>query len=196
MVDFKRSLANIQRDIKKPVEQHGIVLPSLGVATGIFGGDFLSEMTARTLGYLKYKKAAVKSGVKVALGTLLFGAGVGFPGLSFILYPAAIGTWGTIPFDWIEAKWAGGVTGFSERAAVALRTWSMGVEKVQKEIDRIEGLQHNVIIETGGEVHLPFENTHTPSAIELQRRRAKLAKDGGSPEALARPPLGMRLTKS
>ncbi len=196
MVDFKRSLAGIQRDIKKPVEDHGIVLPSVGIATGIFAGTFLSEMTARTLGYLKYKKAAVKSGVKVALGTLFFGAGVGFPSASFILYPAAIGTWGMIPFDWIEAKWSGGVTGFAEKAAVTIRTWSMGVEKVQKEIAAIEGLNPNVIIETGGEFHVPFENTHTKSELEL--RGAPLQPDHATPpEALrAESPLGMRLTKS
>lgn len=196
MVDFKRSLTGIQRGIKKPVEDHGIVLPSVGIFSGIFAGGFLSEMTARTLGYLKYKKAAVKSGVKVALGTLFFGAGVGFPGASFILYPAAIGTWGTIPLDWIEAKWSGGVESFAERAAVAIRTWSMGVEKVQAEIDRIEGLKTNVIIETGDEFHTPYENTHTKAEIELLQ--AKLRKDHATPpEALrAEPPLGMRLTKS
>jgi len=193
MINFKRSLAGIQRDIKKPIERHGVVLPSLGIASGLIAGGFVSETTARALGYIGYKKAAVKTGVKVVLGSLLFGTGVGIPATSPITYPAAIATFGLIPLDWIAAKWSGGVEGLAEKTAVVIRTWSMGVEKVQDEIAQLEKLTppHNTILETRGEVHIPFENTHTKAEIELMRLRALGRTDGLSKDH-AIPPAAMR----
>ena len=101
-----------------------------------------------------------------------------------------------IPLDWIDAKWSGGLTGLSERAAVVIRIWSMGVEKVQEEMAQLNKLRPNVIIETGGEVHLPFENSHTRAQSELMG--APLSKNHAIPPAAmsAEPPLNQQLSKS
>jgi len=195
-MDLKRSLDGVKITIQKPIEDHGIITPAIGVTTGLISGGFLSETMARALGYIGYKKAAVKTGVKVALGGLMIGTGLGFPVTNPILYPAAIANFGMIPLDWIDAKWSGGITGLSERAAVVIRTWSMGVEKVQEEMNQLSKLSPNVIIETGGEVHLPYENSHTPAKSELVG--APLSKNHATPPAAmsAERPLDMRLTKS
>jgi len=176
----------------KPTEAQGLVLPSIGVFSGLASSTFVSEMAARALGKVGYVKAMVKTGVKVALGTLFFGTGVGIPGSGVIMYPAAIAAFGSIPLDWIEARFPGGVYGLAERAAVVVRRWSMGVETVQTEIESLG----NTLIETGGEFHPPLENTHTKAAQEI--RAGPLMKDHATPpEAMtAEPPLGMRLVKA
>ena len=163
MVDFMRALDGVKIIIEKPIERGGLVTPALGVTTGLISGTLISETMARALGYIGYKKAAVKTATKVALGGLMLGAGLGFPVTNPILYPAAIANFGMIPLDWIDAKWSGGLTGLSERAAVVIRTWSMGVEKVQEEMAQLNKLRPNVMIETRGEFHSPYENSHTPA---------------------------------
>lgn len=192
MVNLSRTLSDIKSGVTKPIEQKGIVLPAAGVASGLIAGNFISETMARALGYIGTKKAVVKTGVKVALGGLLVGTAMGIPATSAVAYPAALGVFGLIPLDWIDAKFAGGITGLSERAAVVIRTWSIGVERVQNEIAQLEKLSANVIIETGGEVHFPFENTHTPAKTEILD--APLQMNGALPRS--EPPLGMRLSKN
>ncbi len=196
MVDIKRSLGDIKIVIEKPIERGGIVTPAIGVTTGLITGGLISETMARALGYIGYKKAAVKTATKAALGALMIGAGMGFPVTNPILYPAGIANFGMIPLDWIDAKWSGGITGLSERAAVVIRTWSMGVDRVQQEMAQLNKIQPNVIIETGGEVHLPFENSHTRAKSELAG--APLSKNHATPPAAmsAEPPLNQQLSKS
>lgn len=200
MVDFKRSLADVTRIIKKPIKEEGIVLPAIGVTTGLILGGFASETMARALGYIGNKKAAVKTAVKLALGGLVLGAGIGFPGTSFLLYPAAIAIFGLIPLDWIDARWSGGIEGIAEKTAVVIRTWSMGIEKVQDEIAQLEKLatSPNTILETRGEVHFPFENTHTKAEVELRKRFPELIKNSQTPpEAMrAESPLDIPLSRS
>ena len=196
MVDLMRSLGDIKIIIEKPIERGGLVTPALGVTTGLISGTLVSETMARALGYIGYKKAAVKTATKVALGGLMLGAGLGFPVTNPILYPAAIANFGMIPLDWIDAKWSGGLTGLSERAAVVIRTWSMGVEKVQEEMAQLNKLRPNVIIETSAETHLPFENSHTRAQVELIG--APLSKNHSIPPAAmsAEAPLDQQLSKS
>lgn len=196
MVDIMRSLGDVKIIIEKPIERGGVVTPALGVTAGLISGTLISETMARALGYIGTKKAAVKTATKVALGGLMLGAGLGFPVTNPILYPAAIANFGMIPLDWIDAKWSGGLTGLSERAAVVIRTWSLGVEKVQDEMNQINKLEPNVRIETGGELHLPFENSHTRAKSELAG--AALSKNHATPPAAmsAEAPLNQPLRKS
>ena len=90
MVDIKRALEGVKVTFEKPIDQGGIVTPALGVTTGLISGTLISETMARALGYIGYKKAAVKSATKVALGGLMIGAGMGFPAANPILYPPGI----------------------------------------------------------------------------------------------------------
>lgn len=205
MVNPKLMLQKVYSKMKKPVEEKGLFAPSLGIFLGLFTSGFLSEMTARAVGKVGYYKAGIKSLVKSIFGLLLLGAGTGFPGTNVVMYPAALACFGSIPFDWIDARWPGGVYGMAEKAAVVIRTWSYGMDEVQKEIAEIEALTPsapNTIIETRGEAHFPFENTHTKAELELMRLRALGRTDGLSkdhatpPEAMrAESPLDVTLTR-
>jgi len=184
------NLKETLRNIKKPIGEHGLVLPSLGITTGLIAGGFLSEMTAKTLGKVGYVKAGVKTAVKVALGSLFFGTGIGIPTTNVLMYPAALAILGTIPLDWIAAKWPGGVEGsLAERAAVVVRKWSMGTELVKTEIANVEGavvVSGKTVVESGKTVHV--ENSHTVGQSELVG--APLSKN--STLAPARPSMVLR----
>lgn len=131
------NLNKLKRDMTKGVREKGLIAPAFGVFTGLFGANFLSETAARATGKTGYVKAGIKSLMKVILAVLAFGTSMGMPGTAIVMYPATLGILSSIPFDWLEAKFPGGINGMAERAAVVVRTWSVGVEEVQQQIEQM-----------------------------------------------------------
>ena len=74
----------------------------------------------------------------------------------------------------------------AERTAVVVRTWSIGVEKVQEEIAN----NSELALTKNAEVHIPYENSHTVAESEIAT--APLSKN----HALTKAPPSMVLQKS
>jgi len=118
--------------IREPV--HG----ATGAFTGLALTEFAAEYTSRVAGQTSYKKAAVKSGVKLLIGGLFWGAASRFRAWSLFYKVAAFAGWGSIGLDWIAARWPGGITGLAERLAVTGRLWARGAQKVTAEMSALE----------------------------------------------------------
>ena len=110
-----------------------------GAGTGLFSGELASEFVVRTTGQTGYAKAAVKTVVKGAMGIVAFltgGAAVGNWGTFWKVF--AFTNWGSTILDWFFAFYPGGVYGVAERAAVTVRTWSMGTKRVAAELSTVQ----------------------------------------------------------
>jgi len=106
-----------------------------GAGTGLFAGELTSEFVVRTTGQTGYAKAAVKTVVKGLLGGIVFlWAGASTGNWSLFGKVFAYTNWGSVILDWLFAAYPGGVFGIAERAAVTVRTWSMGTARVADEI--------------------------------------------------------------
>ena len=106
-----------------------------GAGAGLFAGELTSEFVVRTTGQTGYAKAGVKTAVKGLLGIVTFltgGAATGNWGLFWKVF--AYANWGSILLDWLFAFYPGGVFGMAERAAVTVRTWSMGTQRVASQL--------------------------------------------------------------
>lgn len=110
-----------------------------GAGVGLFSGELASEFVVRTTGQTGYAKAGVKTVVKGLMGIVAFlwgGASTGNWSLFGKVF--AYTNWGSLLLDWLFAFYPGGVFGMAERAAVTVRTWSMGTRRVADELSRVE----------------------------------------------------------
>ncbi|GAG70760.1 unnamed protein product [marine sediment metagenome] len=109
-----------------------------GAGVGLFTGELASEFVVRTTGQTGYAKAGVKTVVKGFIGAIAFlwgGAATG----NWALFGKVFGftNWGSILLDWLFAFYPGGVFGMAERAAVTVRTWSMGGARVAAQLSTV-----------------------------------------------------------
>lgn len=106
-----------------------------GAGIGLAGTDYAAEFTARATGQIGWNKAAVKGVVKGIIGLLCFGVGLKVRGAwSIFAKVMAYAGWGGIVPDILAAQFPGGIPGLAERAAVAVRTWGRGAERVAAEL--------------------------------------------------------------
>lgn len=110
-----------------------------GAGTGLVVSDLAAEYTARATGQTGYKKAGVKTLVKLAIGLLLTGISMRVSG-SWVLFTqvAAYTSWGSTILDWIAARIPGGIEGIANSLAITTRKWAMGSQKVAAELARLE----------------------------------------------------------
>ena len=108
------------------------VVGALSAGVGLGASELAAEFTARTTGLTGYMKAGAKTLVKIITGTLFWGLG---------LKAAAFASWGSTLLDWLFAIYPGGISGFAERLAVTVRTWTMGVERVAAEMTALERVE-------------------------------------------------------
>ena len=162
-----------------------------GAGTGLVVSDLAAEYTARATGQTGYKKAGVKTLVKVAIGLLLIGISMRVGGM-WVLFSkvAAYTSWGSTILDWIAARIPGGIQGIANSLAITTRKWAMGTKKVAAELERLE----NRLIED--EFHPPLENTHTKSVQELEQFPGALTKNRTPRAALVPSVRSVTLSKS
>ncbi len=122
-----------------PVKYQEPVTGLAGAGTGLFAGELTSEFVVRTTGQTGYAKAAVKTAVKGILGIVAFlAAGSATGNWSLFGKVFAYTNWGSIILDWFFAYYPGGVFGVAERAAVTVRTWSMGTKRIADKLSNAQ----------------------------------------------------------
>lgn len=111
-----------------------------GAAFGLTTGEFISEFVARVSGQTGWAKFGVKAAVKAVLGFIWYtiASRLANPMYSLLFEISAYSTWGSIVPDFVMAWNPGGIVGYAEGAAVAVRGAAKTSMKLTEKLGEIE----------------------------------------------------------
>jgi len=111
----------------------------IGTAFGLTVSEFISEFVARLSGYTAWMKFGVKAAMKALIAVTLYGLAGRASGMwSLGLELATYGTLGSVVLDFFMAWNPGGIIGWAEQAAVAVRGASRSTQEIAQELAKIE----------------------------------------------------------